>query len=279
MNKKEQWCIIFTHPDWDDKELYCCERFATVTHEGDPSHFFHACTTSSGDMPNSVGQNKERTPTFSENEMGILRSSKNTHEDIDRVRGLGLDVDDDNEPAPENLPGNSNTTAKNDQTWGWSGFCLRKKNGFHDSNPFFKFHSPIANLSFSMVFLLLLPVGWLQNVLLKKTNENLEINMTYGELLRFLGLILKMSTTSGFNRRDFWTTRIGEDDCPYKFNEYMSRNRFENILKALTFTDIEPLSFVDNFWEVRQMISEWNINMKNIFIPSWISCLDESISI
>ena len=54
---------------------------------------------------------------------------------------------------------------------------------------------------------------------------------------------------------------------------------FESILMALTFTDIEPPSFVDHFWEVRQMISEWNINMKNVFIPSWISCLDESMSI
>ena len=27
------------------------------------------------------------------------------------------------------------------------------------------------------------------------------------------------------------------------------------------------------------MISEWNINMENVLIPSWISCLDESMSI
>ena len=110
-------------------------------------------------MPNGVGENRERTPTFGENEMSIFRSSKNTREDIDRVCGFGLDVDNDNKPAPETLPGDSHTTAKNDQTWEWSVFCLRKKHEFHDSNPLFKFHSPITNVSFSMVFMLLLPVG------------------------------------------------------------------------------------------------------------------------
>ena len=45
-----------------------------------------------------------------------------THaEDIAHVKSLGLGVDDDNEPAPENIP-NKNPPEKIDQSWGWDGF-------------------------------------------------------------------------------------------------------------------------------------------------------------
>ena len=32
------------------------------------------------------------------------------------------------------------------------------------------------------------------------------------------------------------------------------------------------------FWEVQQMVDEWNKNMAEQFTPSWVSCLDESMS-
>ena len=59
----------------------------------------------------------------------------------------------------------------------------------------------------------------------------------------------------------------------------MSSNRFEEIIKHLTFTNIEPPSFTDKFWEIRQMVKVWNTNMRDVFIPGWITCLDESMSV
>ena len=38
-------------------------------------------------------------------------------------------------------------------------------------------------------------------------------------------------------------------------------------------------TFCDRFHEARQIIKAWNDNMAEVFLPSWISCLDESISI
>ena len=36
---------------------------------------------------------------------------------------------------------------------------------------------------------------------------------------------------------------------------------------------------MEKFFEVLQMIVEWNQHMKDVFIPSCVSCLDESIII
>lgn len=51
----------------------------------------------------------------------------------------------------------------------------------------------------------------------------------------------------------------------------MSRNRFESILEALRYTDEEPPTYIDKFHSVRQLISEWNSNIQQNFIPGWIS--------
>ena len=58
----------------------------------------------------------------------------------------------------------------------------------------------------------------------------------------------------------------------------MSLQRFEAILLALSFTNKTPPTYKDRFWEVRQIINAWNLNMTEIFTPSWVSCLDESMS-
>jgi hypothetical protein len=105
--------------------------------------------------------------------------------------------------------------------------------------------------------------------------------MDLGEFVRFLGIQLFMSTMSGFKQRDFWSSKPPETEAgaPYRFNKWMSRKRYEAILAALTYTDQNKPTFRDRFWEVRQMIKMWNQNMKEIFSCSWISCLDESMSI
>jgi len=58
----------------------------------------------------------------------------------------------------------------------------------------------------------------------------------------------------------------------------MSRNRFEAILYSLRYTNVHRPPYRDPFHDVRQMIQAWNANMENVFVPSWVSCLDESMS-
>ncbi len=55
----------------------------------------------------------------------------NRAEDIAEIRGLGFLVDDDNEPAPENIPlpqrNNNNAATDDGRTWGWAGIDHRKQ--------------------------------------------------------------------------------------------------------------------------------------------------------
>ena len=51
----------------------------------------------------------------------------------------------------------------------------------------------------------------------------------------------------------------------------------ENIITFFWFTGTPHPSFKDNFFEFIQMIVAWNKHTKDLFIPSRVYCLDESI--
>ena len=59
----------------------------------------------------------------------------------------------------------------------------------------------------------------------------------------------------------------------------MSQKRFEAILQALTYTNRQPPTFIDKFWEVQQMLEAWGKNMQQNFTPGYVNCLDESMSV
>ena len=66
--------------------------------------------------------------------------------------------------------------------------------------------------------------------------------------------------------------------APLRLGGFMSRKRFDTILKALAITSRSPPAFRDRFWEVREILEAWNANMTEQFTPSWVSCLAESMS-
>jgi hypothetical protein len=132
-------------------------------------------------------------------------------------------------------------------------------------------------------------MAWFSEVLLPRTSVGV-INsggapLTFGELLRYLGIRLLMSTCMGWSTDQFWGNydnipRDQEDDpCPYNFRDYMSRRRFIALTWYLNFTNVERPAFVDKIWQVRQMIKAWNDHMAAIFLAAWVICLDESMSI
>ena len=127
---------------------------------------------------------------------------------------------------------------------------------------------------------MMFPKEFIEVIIIKETNKKLDDKIIYGEFVVWLGLWFFMGTTHFGDRREFWSTKSIDafEGVPFRFNDYMSRNRFETILAALTITDRKAPSYIDRFWEIRQLIGEWNANMQTKFSPSWISCLDESIS-
>jgi hypothetical protein len=104
IKRKPKICIVVKHESFDDL-IYCAERYAKVKVEGEADGFFSKKIT---DLPIFTN-----APTFSADDLfkpidvsllDIGSSGSTRSEDIALARSQGLDVDDDNEPAPENIP-------------------------------------------------------------------------------------------------------------------------------------------------------------------------------
>ena len=279
VNRKQQVCVIFRHDEFPDKELHAVERWVKVKKEGAEEHLFDK------DQPRDESGDEPEVEDGQELQPSIFRAT-GVAEDIAMVRAQGLDVDDDNEPAPENVPTGETTRTRQangiyeGQQFGWDGVDHRARAGHHDL-PATMLGMPDVNfVSHIQMFLLFFPRVLIDLVITESNKAHSELHLTFGEFLRFLGLKLFMATCANYNRREFWSSNpINEFGAPYRFNDYMSWRRFETIMKCLTFTSRKPPPYKDRFWEVREMISVWNKYMLQHFKPSWVSCLDKSMSI
>ena len=114
----------------------------------------------------------------------------------------------------------------------------------------------------------------------KSLQEDRHHSLSYGEFLCWLGLWFLISTIHSPDHAEFWS--LGEVDCfvgaPMRLGSYMSQKCFKAILKALSISSQDKPAFTDHFWEVCEMLKVWNDNMVEQFTPSWVSCLDESMS-
>jgi hypothetical protein len=283
--------VWMKHPDHPNQVFWAAKNMTVVTKEG-PLNDLEVINSPPSTPPtnghDTTGDGEQGTPIDA-----AVFGSGNVAEDIAFVRGQGLAVDDDNEPAPENIPTEDAPVAADDnnglyenQQWGWEGIDQRRINYAVDQPPQFHDGWSPKNKSWYDIFIMLFPFTWLQMVLLEMTSKSLhavgEAELTLGELLRYLGLWMLMATVNGFKLDDFWSSNEyspEENPCPYNFKRYMTRRRFRMITEHLRFTDVTPPTFKDKFWQVRQMIKEWNANMCRVFSSSWVICVDESMSI
>ena len=89
---------------------------------------------------------------------------------------------------------------------------------------------------------------------------------------------LKMETPAGFNQRQFWSeNEEGKRNTPLNFSMIMTRDRFETILRHLSFTKANLPPCKDRMFEHRAMEAQWNNDMMEQHTPSDISTLDESM--
>ena len=282
VKKSEQLVVVFRHAQFENVEIYCVKRWCKVISEGAEEHFFPA--TAEVEAVEVVPEEQEAVTEIS-NE---VFNARNNSEDIANVRAMGFDVDDDNLPLDENNPDEgAERPAVNafyeGQVWGWQGFDNRRQANIQNVEATIGGLSidVVSSLSYITMFFYFFPKPFLEDVILKETNKHVTEKISIGEMLRWLGIWLFMATISGFNRRDFWSMKNveREEGAPYRFNDWMSSRRFEEILQALRLTDRNSPPFKDRFWEVRQLIETWNKHTQKHFSPSWISCLDESMSI
>ena len=210
-------------------------------------------------------------------------------DDTNLIRNICPDmVDNDNQPLPENVTtqGETTTTANQPQifsSWEHSGSCLSYLEGGRKNKARLNFNTDV-NPTIEQLFEMFFFKPFIIEVIIPETNKRMKEDkhraMTYGEFLCWLGLWFLMTTITSPDHSDFWS--LGEVDCfvgaPMRLGHLMSRKCFEAILNALSYTSCQCPAFWDHFWEVRQMLDAWNTNMMEQFTPSWVICLDESMS-
>ena len=193
-----------------------------------------------------------------------------------------VDVDDDNLPAPENnVPLTSQTYNILSNNWGHDGVCFWKEKNY--TNAPAKLTHPVdttrddVNLQ---LFKRLFPKKFMEEVMIPTMNQSMNNPGSYGEFLCWLGLWILMSTVDGSNWWSFWSSKDINmfEGASFRLTQYMSRNCFEEILSAISYTNKHPPQMLDKFWEIRELIDAWNDNMEAEFLPSWINAIDESMS-
>jgi Transposase IS4 len=176
-------------------------------------------------------------------------------EDVIQVMGV-LEVDNDNEPAPENVLIPNDITI-NDcvyREWGHGGTCFRKMENARDVRASTNFPSQIQP-GLVDLFEMLFPKNYITDKLLVAVNNNTKMgSVKYGEFLQFLGIWFLMATIKGPSCRNFWSHENVNlfHEAPFRVNVFMSRNRFEDILYALQYTLNNPPGFNTKFFEIER---------------------------
>ena len=98
VNRKEPVVILLHHDDHTDQEIYACRCWVKVVTEGAIEHTFN--DKDGPDIVPAVEQTVEEGDALAE----VVFQSGGQTEHIALIRALGLDVDDDNMPASENIP-------------------------------------------------------------------------------------------------------------------------------------------------------------------------------
>ena len=188
INKEEKRVIIFRHNDFENIELYCAERFALVDKEGPESAFFHHGSSNNEEnhlINNEKMDEGEKIPNSVFHATGSV-------DDVNYVESLGFLVDDDNAPAPEDIP-TTNEGGSYDgyeaATWNRNGICPRKRDNVHNVAPSIKGMSKISILngvSILTMFLTFLRKKFIVDVVLAETNNFKEKRLKLESSLDFL---------------------------------------------------------------------------------------------
>ena len=207
-------------------------------------------------------------------------------EEIAELRQQGIEVDDDNEPAPENASPPAAASMFTVGTWVTPTVCPRKANPATNNNNRGSWRNfawgKIKEMDELELFRMAMPEEWVVDVVLPATNAIIEGDkLSLQDFYCFVGCHFFMACFEGISdRRLWWSSKpiTIDEGAPFRLNNYMSLRRFNAITSALRFTIKEPPPFKDPFFDVREMIDAYNTHMLIEYIPAWLNCLDESMN-
>ena len=197
--------MVVMHDDFVDgegnpQELHGVKKYWWVETEGDQDYFFDVAPTSE-EMPLPL------LPDAIETE---LDGSNNGGQNNLLVALTGVvDIDDDNEPAPENIPiVNEVNPSILEQAWGHDGICFHCLLNVTNQKACLHFPiDPTENNINLQLFEGLFPKDYLHEVILVETNKKLKEPLSYGELIQWIGIWVLLSTVDVLDRCSFWSLK------------------------------------------------------------------------
>ena len=119
--QKEQLSLVMTHNNFKDDdgellELDAVKKHSKVEIEGDPDYFFDEVTKDDTEQPE-----EEVLPQVIDEVMGVNDGGP---QNLAAALNGVVDIDDNNDPAPENIPTPGvNTNSVLPSEWGHAGIC------------------------------------------------------------------------------------------------------------------------------------------------------------
>ena len=188
------------------------------------------------------------------------------------LRCQGIAIDDNNDPATENVPRQGETTAGTGNRRR-EGIILPQKpvnlqNSFASLGHYS--HAAILCMSLLQLFLIMFPEDYLEQVRIPDNNKGLNVPKDLQEFINWVGCWIYMACWVVIEIRwDWWstTTPLMAKYAPFRLNQIISSNQFDSILSALHFTNID-VPYKDGFFHMLQLEGSWNQNMAQLFLPS-----------
>ena len=290
VNRKDQTCYECRIPDIDAGTIFhiVCSNFKVET-EGAvpfPSETVPNAPDEPDASPQTVLEDVQRIQELRMSTSDVVSNIGPAADDIAELRNQGIEVDDDNDPAPENAQP-SNPVAANGGHWCNPTICPRRANpNIQNTKGNWKTKSwqAIKEMDELALFRMCFPESWVRGSLIPATNECIVGGkMDLQEFYIWLGCQFFMACFEGVSdRRDWWSPAAisMEEGAPFRLNAYLSLKRFNAITSAMRYTSIDPPPFVDRFHDVREMIDAFNDHYSGPdgYSPSWLNCLDESMN-
>ena len=120
------------------------------------------------------------------------------------LRRQGIATDEDNYPAPENIPGPSPEPPNDQLTWKSGGIiCPRREKNLQNSAACFMNYTreEVMKITKLELFLVFFPVEYLSTVLIPEKNKELDQPMDLGEFICWLGCWFYMACWVGISSR------------------------------------------------------------------------------
>ena len=199
-----------------------------------------------------------------------------------KLSNSGFTVNDDYEPVTYNIPVATTVDAVADtdigrnaiasEDWGFDGVDQWRTSGggFFSPAKLKKIDSSsITRISILEFFLLFYLCDYTKLVLIPQTNKNLSHrDMDLYELLSLIGCWLYMACFEGVVERRMWGSNTDlnmSEGALGRLTKYTPLNRFEDILRNMSYTDNNVTAYNEKFFHMRQMEDAWNTNITNVF--------------